>query len=139
MRYLLTKRGIPIERPRIRGRLELSVGVDTSATGSTPLVTTLEEVTVKPPKSAPLLIALLKAEVASIAAVAEVEEPPVGSALPATATEPFLIDRMVINSTFSVFRRMALRKAIISWSMMLRTSTSSLALRVTTKPTFTLF
>ena len=67
---------------------------------TTPLVTTLDDVTVKPPKVMPLLMAPESAEVASRAAVLVVDEPPVGSALPVTSTELFLTDRIVISSHF---------------------------------------
>ena len=61
-----------------------------------PLVTTLEEVTEKPPKLAPLLIALERAAEAAFAAEDEVEIPAVGSAVASTKTELIFTDRMVI-------------------------------------------
>jgi len=62
----------------------------------TPLVTTLDEVTMKPPKELLLLIALAKDEDAEEAAEVEEDEPPVGSALPSTATELWRIEIIVM-------------------------------------------
>ena len=139
MIIVITK-GIPIDRPIIRGKFvevlsEVVVGV-------TPFVITLEDVTVKPPIEAPPLSAEESDEVAAVAAGAaavEVELPPVGSAFPATSTELFLIVLIVIKSTLSSPNPIAFNKAIMSRSIFNSTAAGSSVPKVKPNYTFTLF
>lgn len=72
--------GIPTDRPIIKGRL-----LEDSVVEVTPLVTTLEAVTVKPAGNPPPVKAEEREEVAEVAADAEVVELPLdGSATPPT-------------------------------------------------------
>jgi len=139
-----------MESPSIRGRLvedelmidvcPLLVPLVVVVLGAvTPLATTLEEVTIKPPIEVPPVSALEREEVAALAAVEEVELPPVGSALPVMATELFLTEMMVMRSTLSVLRPIALSREAMIRSMLLRTVAGSSVPRVSAKPTFTLF
>jgi hypothetical protein len=90
-RKVLKKTGIPIERPKIRGKFVLLV-VAVFRSIVKPFVITLDDVTEKPPRFVPLVIALARAMDAEAAAVLEVLPPAVGSIVPTNATDFFFIE-----------------------------------------------
>lgn len=90
-----------MERPKIKGKLLEVVSVFVSVGIINPFVITLEDVTLNPPNSTPLLRDEVSDEVAADAAVEELEVPPVGSTTPFMSTELFLTVLMVMKSTLS--------------------------------------
>ena len=106
----------------------------------TPLVTTLEEPTVKPAIEAPLLESPepRAEEAATVDEAADPDEPE-ASAVPPTVTDPSLMEVKVMASTFEESMFMAFRSQATIVSILARTSVSLVVMRVNTNPTLMLF
>lgn len=119
--------GIPTERPITRGRF-------TFVYGSTPLLTTLEEATVKPPRE----------ELTSPEESVLVEETTVvseivgGVAKPSKPTEPNLMVEKVIASTLSLLMPSRVNIWLTIRSILVKTASKVFALSLMLKPTLRL-
>lgn len=128
---------MPTDSPIISGRLLEEEAVDVDVL-ERPLVTTLEEVTVNPPKLELLLSALARDEEAAETTEAELPPEEEVSPLPVATDEPDRILVKVMASTLDAGRPMAESRAATRESMLVRTA-EGVAERVMLKPILTLF